>query len=141
MSAIFLSVGPRAGDRPDIDESMRLTYIYQRHFCSPPGIEVIEEQWPFLFTKRGLCDHFKTLTGIDICDRVGEALQSKGMRNINFFQRQTQNRDIQRLLRDIESNTTAMQQSQTGIAAVLLLMKHFLEQEDSIFVLADVSRS
>lgn len=118
MSAIFLSVGPRAGDRPDIDESMRLTYIYQSHMvnsCPSPGIEVIEEQWPFLFTKRGLCDHFKTLTGIDICDRVGEALQSKGMRIITFFQRQTQNRDIQHLLRDIESNTTAMQQSQTGI--------------------------
>lgn len=34
MSAIFLSVGSRDGDRPDIDESMRLTYIYQRHMLN-----------------------------------------------------------------------------------------------------------
>uniref|UniRef100_A0A8C6SIW7 Zgc:113210 n=1 Tax=Neogobius melanostomus TaxID=47308 RepID=A0A8C6SIW7_9GOBI len=141
MLAVFQSVGPRAGDRPDIDESMRLTYIYQRHMlnsCPPPSIEVTEEHWPFLFTKRGLCDHFKILTGI-ICDRIGEALQSKGMRIKNFFQRRSQNRDIQRLLRDIESNGTAMQQSQTGIATVLILMMHFLEKEDSIFLLADIN--
>nr|XP_033476324.1 uncharacterized protein LOC117253086 [Epinephelus lanceolatus] len=142
IMAIFQSAGPRAVDRPGVDESMRLTYIYQRHMlnsCPPLSISVIEEHWPFLFTKRGLCDHFKALTGIDICDRVGEALQSKGTRIINFFQRQTQNRAIQRLLRDIESNTTAMQQSRTGIAAVLLLMKHFQEQEGSIFLLADAT--
>lgn len=139
--AIFQSFGPQAGDRPDIDESMRLTYIYQRHMlnsCPPVSVEAMEEQWPFLFRKRGLCDHFKT-TGIDICDRIGEALQSKGMRIKTFFQRRSQDKDIQRLLLDIESNTTAMQQSQSGIATVLLLMMH-LEKQDSFFLLADVSR-
>ncbi|CAL9703633.1 unnamed protein product [Knipowitschia caucasica] len=45
----------------------------------------------------------------------------------------------QRLLRDIESNGTAMQQSQTGIATVLILLMHFLEKEDSIFLLADIN--
>ncbi|KAL1279181.1 hypothetical protein QQF64_025854 [Cirrhinus molitorella] len=138
MVAMFQSAGPRAADMPDIDNSMNLTYIHQRNMinsCPPPSIISIEEQWPFLFTKRGLCAHFKTLTGIDICDRVGEALQTKGKRIINFFQRQTQNREIQGVLRDID--TTAIQQSQTGIAAVLLLMKNFLEKEDAIFILAD----
>lgn len=64
MVTMFQSAGPRAADMPDIDNSMRLTYIYQRHMinsCPPPSINVIEEQWPFLFTKRGLCAHFKTL--------------------------------------------------------------------------------
>ncbi|XP_052472126.1 uncharacterized protein LOC128028836 [Carassius gibelio] len=142
MVTIFQSAGPRVVDIPDIDNSMRLTYIYQRHMinsCPPPSTNEIEEQWPFLFTKRGLCAHFKTLTGIDICDRVGQALQAKGKRIIDFFQRQTQNRDIQCLLRDIESDTATMQHSRTSIAAVLLLMKHFLEKEDSIFILADVT--
>ncbi|XP_052007877.1 uncharacterized protein LOC127661282 [Xyrauchen texanus] len=142
MAAIFQSTGPKAADMPDIDNSMSLTYIYLRHVinsCPPPSMNSIEEQWPFLFTKRGLCAHFKTLTGIDICDRVGEALQTKGKRIIYFFQRQTQNRDIQGLLRDIESDTTAMQQSRTSIAVVLLLMKHFFEKEDSIFILADTT--
>lgn len=142
MVTIFQSAGPRVVDIPDIDNSMRLTYIYQRHMinsCPPPSTNEIEEQWPFLFTKRGLCAHFKTLTGIDICDRVGQAIQTKGKRIIDFFQRQTQNRDIQCFLRDIESDTATMQNSRTSIAAVLLLVKHFLEKEDSIFILADVS--
>ncbi len=142
MAAIFQSAGPRVADMPDIDNSMSLTYIYQRHMintCPPPSVSEIQEQWPFLFTKRGLCAHFKTLTGIDICDQLGDALQTKEKRIINFFQRQSQNRGIQSLLRDIESNTTAMQHNRTGIAAVLLMMKHFLEKEDSIFILADVS--
>ncbi|XP_065149445.1 uncharacterized protein [Paramisgurnus dabryanus] len=144
MVVIFQSAGPRAADLPEIDESMNLTYIYQRHMinsCPPPSMITVEEQWPFLFTKRGLCAHFKTLTGIDICDRVGEALQTKGKRIIHFFQRGTQNKDIQiqRLLHDIDNDTTVMQQNRTGIAAVLLLMKHFLEKEDSIFILADTT--
>ena len=72
--AIFESAGPRAVDRPDVDESMRLTYIYQRHMlnsCPPPTIDVVEEHWTFLCTKRGLCDHLKALTVIEICDRMG----------------------------------------------------------------------
>ncbi|XP_062865601.1 uncharacterized protein LOC134328435 [Trichomycterus rosablanca] len=140
MVAIFQSAGPRAVDMPDIDKSMSLTYIYQRHMintCPPPSISEVEEQWPFIFTKRGLCAHFKTLTGIDICDRLADALQTKGKRIINFFQRQIQNRDIQSLLHDIDSDTTAMQHNRTGIAVMLLMMKHFIEKEDSIFILIE----
>ncbi len=142
MAALLQSLGPSTVDRPDVDESMRLTYIYQHHMlnsCPPPIIDVIEEHWPFLFTKRGLGDHFKILTGIDICDRAAEALQSKGKRIIKFFQMKTQNRDIQRLVQELDENNN-MLQSRTGIAAVLLVMKRFWEQEDSIFLLADVSR-
>lgn len=39
IAAIFQSAGPRAVDRPDVDESMRLTYMDQRHMlnsCPPP---------------------------------------------------------------------------------------------------------
>ncbi|XP_038581216.1 uncharacterized protein LOC119907525 isoform X2 [Micropterus salmoides] len=157
LTAIFRAAGPRAADTPDIDDSMSLTYIYQRHTinsCPPPSVSVIEEQWPFLFTKRGLCAHFKTLTGIDICDRVAEALQSKGKRIIYFFQRQSESGDVQSESGDVQSesgdvqsesgdvqsesgDTTTMQPNRTGIAAVLLLMKHFHEKEDSIFILVD----
>ncbi|XP_062844373.1 uncharacterized protein LOC134303045 [Trichomycterus rosablanca] len=140
MVAIFQSAGPRAVDMLDIDKSMSLTYIYQRHMINtspPPSISEIEEQWPFIFTKRGLCSHFKTLTGIDICDRLADALQTKGKRIINFFLRQIQNRDIQSLLHDIDSDTTAMQHNRTGIAVMLLMLKHFLEKEDFIFILIE----
>ncbi|XP_038148054.1 uncharacterized protein LOC119788016 [Cyprinodon tularosa] len=141
MVAIFQSAGPRAADWPDVDASMSLTYIYQRHMingCPPPSINDIQEQWPFLFTKRGLCDHFKILTEIDICDRLGEALQTKGKRILDFFRRNPHNKNIQRVLQDIDG-ISAMQQNKTAIAAVLLLLNHFVEEEESIFILKDTT--
>uniref|UniRef100_A0A8C1MVV7 Uncharacterized protein n=1 Tax=Cyprinus carpio TaxID=7962 RepID=A0A8C1MVV7_CYPCA len=122
MVTIFQSAGPRVVDIPYIDNSMRLTYIYQRHMINscPPPMRLKNSGLSSLQKEDSV--PIKTLTGIDICDRVGQALQTKGKRIIDFFQRQTQNKDIQ-----------------TSIAAVLLLMKHFLEKEDSIFILADVN--
>ncbi|XP_070408800.1 uncharacterized protein [Nothobranchius furzeri] len=141
MAATFQSVGPRAADSPDIDFSMDLTYIYQRHMintCPPPSVCEIEEQWPFLFTKRGLCNHFKILTGIDISDRLGEALQTKGKKIVHFFRSHSHNKDTQHILQDLDRNTT-MQRSCHGIAAMLLLMKCFGEKEESIFILVDTT--
>lgn len=141
MTDLFQSLGPSSVDSPEVDESMKLTYIYQRHMlnsCPPPSIDVIAKHWPFLFTKRGLGDHFKILTGVDI-DQAAEALQSKGKRIIKLFRMKTQSRDVQRILQELDESN-AMLQSRSGIAAVLLLMKRFREQEDAIFLLADVSR-
>ncbi|XP_030013649.1 uncharacterized protein LOC115435407 isoform X2 [Sphaeramia orbicularis] len=142
MLATFQSAGPRAGDTSQVDESMRLTYIYQRHMINrfpPPSISDVQEQWPFLFTRRGLCAHFKTLTGIDISQRLGDALHTEGRRIIQFFQRQTHNADIQTLLQGLETEDATSRLNQSNITTVLLLMKHFLEKEDSMFILADPS--
>uniref|UniRef100_A0A8C6LRA2 Uncharacterized protein n=1 Tax=Nothobranchius furzeri TaxID=105023 RepID=A0A8C6LRA2_NOTFU len=126
MAATFQSVGPRAADSPDIDFLMDLTYIYQCHMintCPPPSVCEIEEKWPFFFTKRGLCNNFKILTGIDICDRLGEALQTKRKKIVHFFQSHSHNKDTHC----------------HGIAVILLLMKCFGEKEESVFLLADTT--
>ena len=89
FKAIFESVGPRAAEWPATEKCMDVTYAYQRHMinvCPPPSISDLKDQWPVLFTPRGLCSHFKTLTGIEIEDRLAEALQNKGKRIITFFQ-------------------------------------------------------
>ncbi|KAM6956202.1 uncharacterized protein FYW47_012140 [Aplochiton taeniatus] len=55
-------------DKTADDEFMRLTYLYQRHMINSwpaPTLCEIKEQWPFLFTERGICTHFHTLTGIE----------------------------------------------------------------------------
>lgn len=144
VKAIFESAGPRAAEWPDVVKCMAVTYIYQRHMinsCPPPSVPEINDQWPFLFTFRGLCSHFKVLTGIEITDRLAEALRNKGKRIISYFQKQSfSQHNIQGLLRDIQTaTTTSAMQNQTGIAAVLLMMNHFLESDESIFILADVS--
>lgn len=138
----FQSEGPSSAEVSDVDNLMRETYICQRHkinSCPPPAISDIELEWPYLFTKRGLCNHFETLTGIDINSRLSECLTGKSQRIKNYFQKQTLkwNPEVQALLKEIEA--TPATNHKTIISAILLTMKYFKEKENSLFVLVDVS--
>ncbi|XP_034728101.1 uncharacterized protein LOC117944981 [Etheostoma cragini] len=140
LVTIFKSAGPTAVDKTDVKEYMEITYIYQRHMINtwpPPSLCEIKEQWPLLFTKRGLCSHFQTLTNIDDDMRLREAFVTKGKRILTFFQTQRLkwNKDVLGVLREMES--PEMNNHQIAIAANLLLMKFFQEQDDQIFILTD----
>uniref|UniRef100_A0A669EED0 Uncharacterized protein n=1 Tax=Oreochromis niloticus TaxID=8128 RepID=A0A669EED0_ORENI len=141
LLTIFNSEGPGAVERPDVDDFMCLTYISQRQlFNSCPSLSVaeIQEQWPFLFTRKGLSNHFYKLTGIDISERLGQALMTKGRRIINYFssQKLKWNLGIRTLIQQIESEGV-LTNNKVGTAAILLMMKYYKEDEDSLFVLAD----
>ncbi|XP_063325341.1 uncharacterized protein LOC134624301 [Pelmatolapia mariae] len=140
MSTVFRSAGPQAIETTDVNTYMSLTYIYQRHMLNSwpaPTLCEVQEHWPFLFTKRGLCTHFHTLTDIEVDTRLSEALLTKGRRILNFFQSQRLqwNKEIEHLLRECDS--AKLNHNQIVTAAILLLMKYFQEKEDSIFILAD----
>ncbi|CAI5669133.1 unnamed protein product [Oreochromis niloticus] len=120
---------------------MCLTYISQWQLInSYPSLSVaeIQEQWPFLFTRKGLSNHFHKLTGIDISERLGQALITKGRRIINYFssQKLKWNLAIRTLIQQIESEGV-LTNNKVGTAAILLMMKYYKEDEDSLFVLAD----
>lgn len=141
MSTVFIEAGPEAIEMTDVDEFMTLTYIYQRHMINSwpaPTLCEIQDQWPFLFTKRGLCTHFHTLAGIEVDTRLSEALLTKGWRILKFFQSQRLkwNKEIEHLLREFD--IAELNNHQIATTAILLLMKYFQEKEDSIFILADV---
>ncbi|XP_049417357.1 uncharacterized protein LOC125879486 [Epinephelus fuscoguttatus] len=62
MSTVFRSAGPQTIETTDVNEFMSFTYTYQRHMLNSwpaPTLCEIQEHWPFLFTKRGLCTHFQ----------------------------------------------------------------------------------
>lgn len=141
MLTVFRSAGPQAIEMTDMNEYMTLTYIYQRQMINSwpaPSLCEIEKEWPFLFTKKGLCTHFHSLTGVKVDTCLSEALLTKGRRLWNFFQSQRlrQNKEIEHLL--LEYDSTELSSQQVTIAAMLLVMKYFQEKEDSIFILADV---
>ncbi|KAI4796543.1 hypothetical protein KUCAC02_026908 [Chaenocephalus aceratus] len=80
MVGIFNEEGPRGAQRGCVGDNMEDTYILQRHHINenpPPAVAVLEEKWPFLFTKRLLCSHFSKLTGIHLHERLSGALQTK----------------------------------------------------------------
>ncbi|XP_039460221.1 uncharacterized protein LOC120435199 [Oreochromis aureus] len=140
MLRIFNSEGPGAVERPDVDDIMCLTYISQRQLinsCPSLSVAEIQEQWPFLFTLKGLSNHFYKLTGIYISERLGQALITKGRRIINYFssQKLKWNLGIRTLIQQIESEGV-LTNNKVGTAAILLMMKYYKEDKDSLFVLA-----
>uniref|UniRef100_I3KCD3 Uncharacterized protein n=1 Tax=Oreochromis niloticus TaxID=8128 RepID=I3KCD3_ORENI len=141
LLTIFNSEGPGAVERPDVDDFMCLTYISQRQLinsCPSLSVAEIQEQWPFLFTQKGLSNHFYKLTGTDISERLSQALITKGRRIINYFssQKLKWNLGIRTLIQQIESEGV-LTNNKVGTAAILLMMKYYKEDEDSLFVLAD----
>ncbi|XP_064153364.1 uncharacterized protein zgc:113210 isoform X1 [Anguilla rostrata] len=144
MAAIFHSLGPDGASVAEVDEHMRLTYVCQRRTingCPPPTVGEVRERWPFLFTRRWLCWHFHTLTGVDVDSRLSEALRTKGRRIVSFFQSQKAkwSRDVQRLLGEMQGDFRGTDENLTTIAAILLVMKRFKEKEDSLFLSADAT--
>nr|XP_054599285.1 uncharacterized protein LOC129163948 [Nothobranchius furzeri] len=140
LLAIFSSQGPEAVERPEVEDLMLLTYISQRQLinsCPSVSIAEIQEQWPFLFTRKCLSSHFERLTGIEICERLSQALITKGRRILNYFssQKLKWNLGIRNFIQEIEDGV--LTNNKVGTAAILLMMKYYNENEDSLFLLAD----
>ncbi|XP_039461276.1 uncharacterized protein LOC120435561 [Oreochromis aureus] len=124
----------------------RHSWIHQAHCkkrqlinsCPSLSVAEIQEQWPFLFTRKGLSNHFYKLTRIDISERLGQALITKGRWIINYFSshKLKWNLGIRTLIQQIESEEV-LTNNKVGTAAILLMMKYYKEDEDSLFVLAD----
>ncbi|KAK2916709.1 hypothetical protein Q8A67_001083 [Cirrhinus molitorella] len=141
VAEIFQSAGPKAAELSNVEDLMQQTYVYQRHMinsCPPPTISEIEGHWPFLFTERGLCRHFKILTGIDIRSRFSETLLVKSKRILNYFGRQRLkwNEEIQSMLNEID-DANLTDNNRIAMSAILLMMKYFKEKDNAVFILAD----
>uniref|UniRef100_A0A8C2HVC6 Uncharacterized protein n=1 Tax=Cyprinus carpio TaxID=7962 RepID=A0A8C2HVC6_CYPCA len=139
--SLFSQEGPRAGERSKVQELMKMTFIAQRHSINaspPPSISDLQARWPFLFTKRFLCAHFKELTGIDPDIRFKDSLCTKGERILCFFKnlQSRWGKEVRAVLKDIDREGRDVD---PGLAAVLLMMAHFKEKEESLFFLADVT--
>ncbi|KAJ7985464.1 hypothetical protein DPEC_G00352300, partial [Dallia pectoralis] len=145
MASVFINTGPGCADREDVEELMRLTYVNQRRMINawpPPSIKDVMEQWPFLFTKRWILSHFHLLTGVEIDCCPSEALLTKGIAIVNYFRRSREpnsKRRIQGILDHVDIALGANGNDLTACAAILLLLSHFNEGEDSLFLLADVN--
>ncbi|CAB1352352.1 unnamed protein product, partial [Coregonus sp. 'balchen'] len=128
MATIFSCVGPRGADKREVGYLMKLTYTYQRHMintCPPSSISDLQEHYG---------------NGIEIDSRLTQALLNKGKRIANFFRSQKTKgrRAIQCLLNEIDGYIRG-NNDLTATAAILLLMTHFIEKDESLFLLADVT--
>ena len=138
---IFSHEGTRAANQRRVAELMSETYISQRSDINgfpPPSVSDIQNNWPFLLMPSFLLQHFKTLTEIDLEKRLQEALKTKGKRLLNFFKSQLMkwSASVKTVLSSLEAQTD--ESINPGLASILVLMAQFKDQEDDIFLLADV---
>lgn len=95
--------------------------------------EEIFKVWPFLFQEFGMRLHFRELTGIQIDDTFEESTASKIRRILRYFQF-AQTNPSSRL-------GTVLNQTLEGgdetCAAILMLLAHFKEQQDKMFLIVD----
>jgi len=141
LKRIFTQEGQNGADRARVNELMMITYEAQRRDIntSPAlSIDQLKTDWPFLFLKRFLIQHFSTLTGIELESRLRESISGKGRRVLHFFKSQLMRwrKEVKTVLAETERVSEGVD---PGLAAILVMMAFFKEKEDSLFLLADVS--
>ena len=124
------------GGAETAEHLMERTYITMRQFINrlpAPAIAEIKEEWPFLFSQRGLFSHFSLLTDVSIQTKYEEAMNSKGSDIIRFCQ-QLNRPGIKDVLAKYEPEA-----SDKAACILLLLMAYFKEPKNAIMLEADVS--
>ena len=138
LKLIFSHEGQRGAYRARVAELMETTFETQRRNINMlPAMQKLIKEWPFLFQKRFLLDHFNQLTGIELDARLRESMESKGKRVMTFFQSQLLcwGKEVRTVL----ANLAKEPELDPCLAVVLTMMAFFHEKEDALFILADVS--
>ncbi|XP_030295267.1 uncharacterized protein LOC115595218 isoform X1 [Sparus aurata] len=141
MLDIFSREGLKGAERGTVEDLMAITYAKQPEYIKAnpsPSIVDVGREWPFLFSQKFLLSHFATLTDVELYTRLNEDLDKKGKRLLDFFSSQITR--WRKQVRAVLKEALKMDQEGThGLAAILVIVAHFEEQEESPFLLADVT--
>lgn len=122
-------------DAKKIERLMVETFPSQRRdiLSGMKATEEIIKEWPFLFQETGMRLHFRELTGVQIDDSFEESTVTKFTRILRYFQ----------FVKTEPSSRAGTILSQTlaggdkTCAVVLMLLAHFKEQQDKMFLNVD----
>uniref|UniRef100_A0A3B3QPE7 Uncharacterized protein n=1 Tax=Paramormyrops kingsleyae TaxID=1676925 RepID=A0A3B3QPE7_9TELE len=123
---IYSQEGQRGAQRRDINAT------------STPSVSDLQKEWPFLFMQKFLLQHFCTLTGIELESRLRESLAGKSKRVLQYFKSQLLKwkKDVKTVLYGLDQQ---MEDVDSGLAAILVMIAYFKDKEDALFLLADVN--
>uniref|UniRef100_A0A672HBJ7 Sterile alpha motif domain containing 3 n=1 Tax=Salarias fasciatus TaxID=181472 RepID=A0A672HBJ7_SALFA len=136
LLTIYSQEGQRGADHRRVSELM--TSLQQRRDinATPPPNVRLTERMAFLFVQKFLLQHFCTLTGIDIELRLRESLAATGSRVLKYFKSQLLKwkKEVKTVLQHLQRQ---MEDVDLGLASILVMIAHFKEKEDALFLLAD----
>ncbi|XP_048011377.1 uncharacterized protein LOC125263257 isoform X3 [Megalobrama amblycephala] len=140
MMDIFSREGLKGTERGRVEDLMAITYAKQREYINAkpsPSILDVGKEWPFLFSQKFLLSHFTTLTNVELYTRLNEDLDKKGKRLLDFFSSQITKwrKEVRAVLKEAIKKD---REGSDGLAAMLVMLAHFKEQEESLFLIADV---
>lgn len=122
-------------DTKKIEKLMTATFASQRKDIlngQKDTVQLIKE-WPYLFQATGMKIHFKELTGVQISESFEEATANKFRRIFEYFQSLPTDRSSRagNLMFQIRSG------GDTTCGAVLMLLAHFKDKQEKMFVHVD----
>ncbi|KAF3702502.1 hypothetical protein EXN66_Car018190 [Channa argus] len=121
-------------ERSDVSTLMKDTYYFQRKHINDAEalpVTVLKRKWPHLFVQKFLCAHFEELTGINIHQKLKQAMQECG--RVDFFKSKPTNDCVKRILSTEEHKIEPY--------VIQLLLAHFRENQDGLLIIADLSIS
>ncbi|XP_033127860.1 uncharacterized protein LOC117125469 [Anneissia japonica] len=119
----------------EIELQMKLTYYSQkRDINSGLTIDNLLEDWPVLFKRCGMINHFRQLTNTDIQETMNKTLTAKGPRIMAYMKTVTRPA-IQNILYDLSSMPSTVSTKAAGI--ILSIMAYLGEKAPEIVFLAD----
>ncbi|CAM4530069.1 unnamed protein product [Leuciscus chuanchicus] len=140
MLDIFSREGLKGPQRERVEDLMAITYAKQREYINTkpsPRILDVGKEWPFLFSQKFLLSHFTTLTNVELYTRLNEDMDKKGKRLLDFFSSQI-TRWRKEVKADLKEALKKDREGTDGLAAMLVMLAHFKDQEESLFLIADV---
>ncbi|KAK1885819.1 Sterile alpha motif domain containing protein 3 [Dissostichus eleginoides] len=113
---------------------MERTYVILRRYLNrmpAPAMLEVKEEWPFLFSQRGLFSHFGLLTDVNILQKLQEALGQRGQTILQFCQT-LDNPKVREVLASYEPEA-----SEKAACILLLLMVYFKEPTEKLMLEVD----
>ncbi|ROJ26877.1 NLR family CARD domain-containing protein 3 [Anabarilius grahami] len=143
MMDIFSREGLKGAERGRVEDLMAITYAKQREYINAkpsPSILDVGKEWPFLFSQKFLLSHFTTLTNVELYTRLNEDMDKKGKRLLDFFSSQITKcrKEVRAVLKEAIKKD---REGSDGLAVMLVMLAHFKEQEESLFLIADVKKT
>ncbi|MED6288679.1 hypothetical protein CHARACLAT_029000 [Characodon lateralis] len=117
----------------DVKELIKSTYYMQRKDINK-GTSILKlcQEWPFLFHKTGMAEHFQQLTGINLMEVFFTNLDKKGERILNFLKTVLAQKENQ-VLESVLKLANEKGRSSGCTEMILLLLAFFGEKEEHMF--------
>lgn len=129
----------------EIRKMLHETYFsIRKDINSGRDIHYLIEEWPLLFSKEGLFDHFLELVNINIEEKLSYSISKMGFSIISYFLNEpkvksTSREKFKETLLQLKSNCQEKDDMYNWEVLISLLMAYFEEDTKELFVLVDVS--